>query len=179
MTSWFNLIVNNGIIHGNKLPKWGHTHTHTHTNSQIFSQWWKPRTWCLPVRFRYWVLHLRLLDRPGFWMVPAFHAHWRAYLLIAQMHPHPRLSHTSRSHHGEGQRPRPIGDRGYTISGLLPAGCLPEDTWSFFSCQRYTYTHIITSISIMRVPPAGVNGHVPLWQQGSINMEKLRNYLME
>lgn len=26
MTSWFNLIVNNRIIHGNKLPKWGYTH---------------------------------------------------------------------------------------------------------------------------------------------------------
>lgn len=25
MTSWFNLIVSNRIIHGNKLPKWGYT----------------------------------------------------------------------------------------------------------------------------------------------------------
>lgn len=25
MTSWFNLIVSNRIIHGNKLPKWGYS----------------------------------------------------------------------------------------------------------------------------------------------------------
>lgn len=47
MTSWLNLIVNNGIIHENKLPKWGYTH-----KSNL---WWKPQTWCLPVIFHYWV----------------------------------------------------------------------------------------------------------------------------
>lgn len=103
MTSWFNLIVSNRIIHGNKLPKWGYTLPKSFNNDGNHGH---------DVSQYYFITGFSLcicrLGRASGWAQLASrltHSCWRL-----------TETHTAGSR-GEGQRPHPPAA---TDAGLLP-----------------------------------------------------------
>lgn len=109
MTSWFNLIVSNRIIHGNKLPKWGYSlpksfnndGNHGHDVSQYY----------FITGFSLCICQLGLASARAQLVSRLMHSCWQLTQTHTPCHP------TLQGHKGEWRHPVPPAA---TDSGLLP-----------------------------------------------------------